>query len=432
MGNHLNWINFQIMAETLLACHMIACYMEHRDGYLLRVAVSSAICLLLSYLYPMPGFVDQVVIQWGTLLYIMLFLFSVFALKACYRESFSGLLCIGITGYTIHHLSSTVNDSLNDLCLLFGNEPSSWVLLLASLIPVYVVCFFLLTPSIRKTGHVHVTNRMVLLLSAAALLVDVECGLAAILLFGRNQVPAYDLLIKIMDCLACIFVLYIQFSLMSNQRLQTDLLVVSRMLEEEKRQYEQSRTSVELINQKCHDLKHQIRSLETSERIDRNTLRKIEETVDIYDTTVQTGCAALDIILSEKKLLCESRGIMLTCMADGSGLASMPAADIYSLFGNILDNAIEAVSLLQDPDSRSISMSVRRQGRLTVIHEENRYDGRIILQDGLPETGKAARDYHGYGLRSVRLIAESNNGSLSISTEDHIFSLTVMISPEII
>lgn len=59
-------------------------------------------------------------------------------------------------------------------------------------------------------------------------------------------------------------------------------------------------------------------------------------------TLVHTGNDALDAILSEKGLACEQGGIAFRCMADGAAVGFMAPTDIYSLFGNALDNAIEA------------------------------------------------------------------------------------------
>ena len=57
---------------------------------------------------------------------------------------------------------------------------------------------------------------------------------------------------------------------------------------------------------------------------------------------MRTGNEILDTILTEKSLICENSGIHINCVADGSLLAFMNPVDLYTLFGNALDNAIEA------------------------------------------------------------------------------------------
>lgn len=64
--------------------------------------------------------------------------------------------------------------------------------------------------------------------------------------------------------------------------------------------------------------KHPIRQLQmSSAKADVEALREIENTVGIYDSVVRTGNDTLDVILTEKGLICEHSGIHLTCITDG-------------------------------------------------------------------------------------------------------------------
>lgn len=427
MSTNVHLINLQIMIEVLVATHMIAWFLEHREYYWLRLMMSSGACMLLAWLFPVSNAMP--VIGWGLLMYASLFTLSVLGAAVCYRESFVGMLCCTIIGYTIHQASSAANDILFNVTGLLGINLPSQLCWLITIIPVYMLGFRIMSAGIRRHGQIRIDNRMLPLLSIAVLLVDILIGLVVMNLSMVHKVPEYMVLIQFMDFLACCFILMLQRELLSSRSLELQLQIVSQMLQEEKRQYEQSRSNIDLINQKCHDLRHQIRAIRKSDNlIDPSVLKEIEHAVDIYDTSVQTGCTALDVILSEKKLSCESHGILITCMADGSGLNSIPAPDIYALFGNILDNAIEAVANLPEDEARSISLSVRTSGAITIIHEENCYAGRISFRDGLPETVKDDKSYHGFGVRSIQTIAEAYNGSLSINADDGVFSLTVMLS----
>ena len=78
--------------------------------------------------------------------------------------------------------------------------------------------------------------------------------------------------------------------------------------------------------------------------------KKIEKSVQIYSAIVRTGNEILDTILTEKSLICENSGIHINCVADGSLLAFMNPVDLYTLFGNALDNAIEAVRKLESKE----------------------------------------------------------------------------------
>ena len=82
---------------------------------------------------------------------------------------------------------------------------------------------------------------------------------------------------------------------------------------------------------------------------------------------------------------------------------------------------------MHDTDAQGISLSVRCIAGMTVIHAENRYQGLLTLQDGLPPTQKTDTAYHGFGMKSIRMIAEKYGGQAVVSLKDQIFSLNVTL-----
>ena len=152
----------------------------------------------------------------------------------------------------------------------------------------------------------------------------------------------------------------------------------------------------------------------------------MEDAIMIYDSCVRTGNEALDVILTEKSLICEKNGITLTCMADGRVLRGIDATDLYSIFGNLLDNAIESVRQLQSPEQRIIGLSIQNMGNLALIHAENYFDHPIQMENGIPETTKDDPHFHGFGIRSIQLLAEKYGGTLSIRIDRNIFNLNLL------
>ncbi len=101
--------------------------------------------------------------------------------------------------------------------------------------------------------------------------------------------------------------------------------------------------------------------------------------------------------------------------------------DIYALFGNALDNAIEATSLLDDPARRSISLTVRRHNSMLTIHVENYFDSSRGFDSEHPTTTKDDAENHGFGIRSMQLIAEKYEGSLTTKASGDVFSLDAIL-----
>ena len=175
-------------------------------------------------------------------------------------------------------------------------------------------------------------------------------------------------------------------------------------------------------------MKHQVSALCRQGQADPALMEEIGQTVAVYDSEVQTGNGALDVVLTEKSFRCEQGRISFSCMLDGSLFDFMAAADIYSLFGNALDNAIESVAG-EPEDHRFISMKAGRQGNLIFLHMENSCAAQLTFVDGLPVTTKTdSPGYHGYGVKSIRFLAEKYGGYAKMTLEDSVFALDVFLA----
>ena len=137
----------------------------------------------------------------------------------------------------------------------------------------------------------------------------------------------------------CLIVLYLQNELFRKSAMKKEMEAVNALLYKRKQQYEIARQNIQLINRRVHDLKLLISGLE-KDRQDRQTmevLEKVQEAAGIYDSVVKTGSDVLDTVLTDKSLVCESKGIKISCVADGQSLAFIDAVDIFTIFNNILD-----------------------------------------------------------------------------------------------
>ena len=413
----------EIMAELFVSTHMFARFLSPRSRYPARLVSAGIVCLLLAGLMPVEILWSSDALLVQSMPFILLFLFSLFSVLFCCEDVLQSMLFCAIAGYTVQHLSSEIHSA----AVILNHGADSIVLKVITLFIPYALCTYLFARNMKKYPSVHVGSLPLLLLSGAALFVEIFFGLI-MMLAGVVEASAFTLLLHFGNILTCGMILIVQFGLLSNRSLETELDVVSQMLKEKEHQYELSKETIDIINQKCHDLKHQIRTLRKGNAvINEEVIREIEQAVDIYDTTVKTGNAALDVILTEKSLLCESNGITLTCIADGKTLSFMAPADIYSLFGNALDNAIEAVSVLPEKDDREIGLRVQAKGSMLSIHVENAFAGTLTFTDGLPETSKEDKRYHGYGMKSMRLLAGKYNGFLTTSADPGIFNLDIVI-----
>ena len=270
--------------------------------------------------------------------------------------------------------------------------------------------------------------------------------ISAIVIFSAFQVAGYTpgidsveagntewTIIYLTQLLLCV-IMYLQSELFKKSAMRQELALMNMLWQKEQEQYELSRENIALINQKCHDLKHQIRAIRymSREEIDAY-LEEIEESIEIYETIVKSGNEVLDTILTEKSLYCRERGITVSCVADGRQMGFINTIDLYAILGNALDNAIEAVEKFKHQEKRQIDVMIYREKQFLVINivnpikEKLVYNEEMVYDDELPQTTKADRFYHGFGLMSIRYIVKKYDGYLNLSEEDGCFSLKILI-----
>ena len=168
-----------------------------------------------------------------------------------------------------------------------------------------------------------------------------------------------------------------------------------------------------------------MRTVLSGKQVDSEEIRKIEDAINIYQSAYKTENEALNVVLMEKGMLCKSKGIDLSCILDGAGLEFMSDSDVYALFGNIMDNAIEAVSRIP-AGNRAIGLQIKTHGSFVSVIVYNGYEGDLEFKGGLPQTTKGDRSNHGYGMKSIRYIVNKYDGRMLINGDGGVFRLTML------
>lgn len=229
--------------------------------------------------------------------------------------------------------------------------------------------------------------------------------------------------------LSGVMMLYAYHAQSGKLYLKKELDAIKNVLDRQYAQYKQSRESIDVINRKYHDLKHQIAVLRAEDDPGRRTafLDGMEQEIMAYEAQNKTDNSVLDTVLTSKSLYCAKHQIELVCVADGALLNFMDVMDICTIFGNALDNAIEYELTIPNKEKRMIRINVLSQKGFLVIRVENYFDGVLHLNDGIPPTTKQDQDYHGFGIKSIRYTAEKYGGSMKLSTQENWFRLNLLI-----
>lgn len=236
-------------------------------------------------------------------------------------------------------------------------------------------------------------------------------------------------IILLYDMLLSASLLVAQILIFKQGQYRRQLAMESQLRQQQYQQFTLFQESADTVRHKCHDLKHMIAVLqqEGGTAQSQQLLQEMQTAVTRYDAAINTGNNTLDALLSKTWNSCEQRSIQWTCMADGSALEFMDAFDLYILLGNALDNAIECLTAVPEPEKRFLSVNIRRKDGIVLLCLRNYCNHTLTFEQGLPVTTKADKSEHGYGTRSIRDIAEKYNGHMSAKVEHDIFTLNILL-----
>ena len=405
--------------DLLLACGLFMIPLAKRRHFWLRTAVGLVCCLTFSYLVPHS--------QFSYLLELLAV--AVFLWACCDLTPTDAIYC-AICGYLCQHVAYAVYTILGRLFPaegLWERPPGLSLTYCAVYLPVFILLYLFFGRKLADGGRYNVDLRQTLSSSIGTLAVVWLLSSAAQELAGDNV--GITIVCNLYGIFCCVSLFWGQVNQRTRTRLERELVLQEQLSRQQREQYELTQETIDIINRKCHDLKHQVAALRTisSEEQREKHLAEIEQSIQIYDSTLETGSEVLDTVLTEKSLYCGAHQITMTCMADGRRLSFLDNVDVYAIFGNALDNAIESVSALDDPEKRAIAVSVWTKSGLLLIQVENYFEGQLHFENGLPLTTKADRTEHGYGMRSIRYSVEKYGGHMAVSTEDNLFLLSISI-----
>jgi len=104
----------------------------------------------------------------------------------------------------------------------------------------------------------------------------------------------------------------------------------------------------------------------------------------------------------------------------------LPDREITALFGNALDNAIEACEKVEE-DKKWVKVVIRNVSAMTIIKITNPYKEIKTDKEGRLLTTKADSRHHGLGTKGMEQIVQRHNGTMQYRAEDGVFCLEIAL-----
>lgn len=170
-----------------------------------------------------------------------------------------------------------------------------------------------------------------------------------------------------------------------------------------------------------HDLKNHL-LLSDGNVLKSESIKKLQ----LYEKYYNTGNDFLDIILADKIELAWKQKIKIECNVDFRAGDFLEPLDISTIFGNLLDNAIEATAKLNESE-KIIFFKIECREGLIIIVIKNHINPEQNIEKNILATDKRNKQYHGFGIPNVKKVVHKYNGECSIDIHNNEFIVSIII-----
>lgn len=407
-------IHMFFSVQLLLAELLFVVGQKKRSHAALRICFGIVLYLVVCWFHPTMGH--------KFIRVLCIFAESYLLLLFCLKISAKGCLFIAIGAYAVQNLAYNAGWLCAKALRLESGSFPYYAATAIVFVLTYLVCYFCFARRFEKNGEILLKNTVCLILAVVTVFI----------VYSRNAMKSFgwmddEALSFLFTGISCILILVVQFGAIQQSKISEQNRIIEQLLEAEKNNFDRMKETIDLVNMKCHDLRYHIREYREGEDDKKHDsfFREMEDSIKVYDSIARTGNSAVDVVLSQKLLLCEANGVRLSYLVDSEAIEKIDSADLYSLIGNALDNAIQS-ALKEEEDKRIVSLHIGKKQEFCQIIVENYCACPPEIVDGLP-VAKGDPKYHGFGSKSIRYIAEKYQGSMVIDTSNERYILSVLI-----
>ena len=258
-------------------------------------------------------------------------------------------------------------------------------------------------------------NLMICLLIASVILPEIFLTKY----ISHTEIDLLTFLIGMLDFLVICFLIFkIYGYLIKDYQKMMEQDVLLETLNHEKRILKVIEEKTEEMNKLNHDLNnHKLTMLHLLKEKGKEAADQyLDDLLPESSTYVYTKNEVLNYILNEKMDLAESLGIDVKCFIEGGIENEISDVDLSVLFGNLLDNAINAA---KEAKKKFIDIKIKKDDYKMVISIINSYTNLDFRNEKYYSTTKGKG--HGYGLSNIKQIVEKYNGHDYIEHDDKVF-----------
>ena len=250
----------------------------------------------------------------------------------------------------------------------------------------------------------------------------------AVVLVGRLKI--ISVLAVSISLFGIFLLLYEMYRVAKEYARSSQLDRENQLLAVESRRYLELRSYLEQTRHLRHDFRqhlHVISGLTEAGRLDelKSYLSQYESELSDARPTLCVN-AAVDALAGHYDYEARRQGIQIEWKLELPKLLPLPEADLCTILGNLLENALHASQKLP-PEERQVKVLARMLSPAMMgLMVENRYDGVLKKQGGVLHSTK--HDGQGIGLVSVETAVHRYHGNLTVETSGNVFRANVLLN----
>ena len=220
-------------------------------------------------------------------------------------------------------------------------------------------------------------------------------------------------------CVSCIWLMCLIMYFVVQQMSKDNQTKLEYELMKEKEKY--SKESMEIIkrsNEELREFKHDLKNYllplqEAMETMPQSEMAKVSEKINqkIEDvqTLIQTGNSYVDSMINTKITLARSEKVDVKCTIL-SKMEGIDDLEFCSVFGNLMDNAIEAERKVIE--KKEIIIFVEEKMGYLRLEIQNKIEKSVLNENSSLNTTKKDTSSHGIGHKSVKRTMQKVGGAL--------------------
>lgn len=220
-------------------------------------------------------------------------------------------------------------------------------------------------------------------------------------------------------CVSCIWLMCLIMYFVVQQMSKDNQTKLEYELMKEKEKY--SKESMEIIkrsNEELREFKHDLKNYllplqEAMETMPQSEMakvwEKINQKIEDVQTLIQTGNSYVDSMINTKITLARSEKVDVKCTIL-SKMAGIDDLEFCSVFGNLMDNAIEAERKVTE--KKEIIIFVEEKMGYLRLEIQNKIEKSVLNENSSLNTTKKDTSSHGIGHKSVKRTMQKVGGAL--------------------